>query len=70
MTLEATLLLAVAAPLMTVAGVGYRLGVKLNSLTSALQNMKKEVENVSKDNVRLAAEVKALRELIGALLRK
>jgi regulator of replication initiation timing len=70
MTLEATLLLAVAGPLMTVAAVGYRLGVKLNSLTTSLTQMKRELENVSKDNLRLAAEVKALRELIGALLNK
>ena len=70
MTLEATLLIAVAGPLMTVAGVGYRLGMKLNSLSSSLQQMKNELENVSKDNLRLAAEVKALRELISALLKK
>jgi len=69
-TLEATILLAIFAPLATVAGVGYKIGGKLNSVANCLDSMRKELAEVSKDNMRLSAEVKALQSLINALLKK
>lgn len=70
MTTEAALMIAIIAPAMTVAGAAFRLGSKLNSLQSCLETMRKELDNVNSENVKLSAELRALRDLLTAIVAK
>lgn len=70
MTTEAALMIAIIAPAMTVAGAAFRLGTKLNGLQSCLETMRKELDNVSGENIKLSAELRALRDLLTAIVSK
>jgi len=70
MTTEAALMIAIIAPAMTVAGAAFRLGSKLNGLQSSLETMRRELDNVNAENNKLAAELRALRDLLTAIVAK
>ena len=70
MTTDVALMIAIIAPAMTVAGAAFRLGSKLNSLQLCLETMRKELDNVNAENNKLAAEVRALRDLLTAIVAK
>ena len=70
MTTEAALMIAIIAPAMTVAGAAFRLGSKLNGLQSCLETMRRELDNVNAENNKLAAELRALRDLLTAIVAK
>jgi hypothetical protein len=70
MTPELAVAIAIMAPVMTVASAAYRLGGKLNNLQTCLENMRREVDNVRAENVKQAAELRALRDLLSALVNK
>ena len=70
MTPEAATLIAIVAPLMTIAAAAYRIGGKLSVMQQCLETMRKELDSVRGENHKLSAEVKALRNLLTALVTK
>ena len=70
MNIEAAVIIAIIAPAMTVATAAYGLGGKLNGLKQSLESMRKEVDQVRGENTKLSAELRALRDLLSALVSK
>lgn len=70
MTPEAATLIAIVAPLMTIAAAGYRLGGKLSNVQASLESMRNELDSVRGENTKLSAELRALRDLLTALVTK
>lgn len=69
-TPELAVAIAIITPTMTVAAAAYRLGGKLNGLQSCLETMRKELDGVTGENLKLSAELRALRDLLTALVAK